>query len=46
MNGPVELTGQEIAQVFTNVLGREIKYNPLSMEEVRKFLPAYMIQVS
>ena len=45
MSGPEQLTGEKIAKIFSNVLNRDVKFNPLSMDEVRTYLPPYIVQV-
>jgi uncharacterized protein YbjT (DUF2867 family) len=45
MSGPEQLTGDIIAKTFSSVLNREVKFNPLSMDEVRSYLPPYIVQV-
>ena len=45
MSGPEQLTGENIAKIFSNVLNRDVKFNPLSMDEVRTYLPPYIVQV-
>ncbi len=45
MNGPVELRGEEIAKIFSNVLGREIKFSPLNLEDAKSKMPLALIQI-
>jgi len=45
ISGPEILTGDYIAQVFSNVLGRQIKYNEMSMDDFRKFSSPYVIEI-
>jgi hypothetical protein len=45
MNGPVELRGFEIAQIFSDILGREIKFVPLEMEIARAKMPKALCEI-
>ena len=45
INGPERLTGAQIAQIFSNVLEREIKYNEMTHEVVRKVMPLALVQI-
>lgn len=39
MNGPKWMNGEEIAKAFSNVLGKDIKYQAMTDEEIEKAFP-------
>ena len=45
MNGPVELRGTEIARIFSNVLGRDIKFVPLDIDTARSKMPKALSEI-
>lgn len=45
MNGPVELRGLEIAKIFSDILGREIKFVSLEMEIARAKMPKALCEI-
>jgi len=45
LSGPEVLTGDHMAQVFSKVLGRQIKYNEMSMDDFRKYSSPYITEI-
>ncbi len=45
ISGPENLTCDQIAKIFTKVLGREIKYNELPIEQFKKHAPPYVVEI-
>ena len=45
INGPDRLTGPQIAQIFSNVLEREIEYNEMTRDIVRQVMPLPLVQI-
>ena len=45
MNGPEELSGDKAAEIFSSVLGREIKHTPYTLEFAREKMPLAIVQV-
>lgn len=39
MSGPARVSGKEIAAIYSKVVGKEIKFQAMSEEEINKFLP-------
>jgi uncharacterized protein YbjT (DUF2867 family) len=45
INGPDRLTGSQLAHIFSDVLGREIRYNEMTQEVVRQVMPVALVQI-
>lgn len=45
MTGPVILKGPQVAKIFSDVLGREIKYLPMSIEFAKTKMPMGIIEI-
>jgi uncharacterized protein YbjT (DUF2867 family) len=45
LSGPEVLTGEEVAAVFGSVLGQEVLFREMSVEQMAKFMPIEFAQM-